>query len=48
MADDVEGCAHEACNCAKGADSDYCSAYCESAEGVTELKCECGHAACEM
>ena len=42
-------CAHEACSCAKAPDSDYCSAYCETAKDadVVEALCGCGHAGCK-
>jgi hypothetical protein len=45
---DVKTCAHEGCNCAATDDSDYCSAYCESAgdADVTAIACECGHDGC--
>jgi hypothetical protein len=48
MADNVETCDHEGCSCARTGDSDYCSAYCETADDadVTALTCECGHAGC--
>jgi hypothetical protein len=47
MADEVEKCAHGICRCAKTDDSDYCSPYCESADDVTAIACECGHPGCE-
>jgi hypothetical protein len=44
MADEVERCDHEGCKCARTEDSDYCSAYCETADDadVTAIACERG------
>jgi hypothetical protein len=42
-------CAHENCVCtvSKGGDfGAYCSSYCREAKGITDLRCECGHAGC--
>jgi hypothetical protein len=41
-----EKCAHEGCSCRAGADSKYCSAYCESARDKTEIACGCEHSQC--
>jgi hypothetical protein len=41
-----EKCAHEGCSCQAGADSKYCSAYCESARDKTEIACGCEHSQC--
>jgi hypothetical protein len=45
----TEKCAHESCVCLVPEDGEfgkYCSAHCEDAKDITELKCDCGHAAC--
>ncbi|MDP2319896.1 MAG: hypothetical protein Q8O42_11240 [Acidobacteriota bacterium] len=42
-------CAHPACKCLvpdNGAHGKYCSAHCEMAKDVSELKCDCGHPGC--
>ncbi len=41
-------CAHEACHCIVMTDEfdGYCSAHCQDAKDLSELRCECGHAAC--
>ena len=40
-------CAHAGCSClVADDDSDYCSAYCESAGSTTGIACECGHDGC--
>ncbi|HVG19155.1 MAG TPA: hypothetical protein VNI02_08880 [Blastocatellia bacterium] len=45
--DDRETCDHSICNCTvTDDDSDYCSAYCETAGDSTELACNCGHPGC--
>lgn len=52
MADERKECAHAGCVCMAGADSAYCSSYCEAAAGnivsdeVTTIRCECGHQGC--
>lgn len=46
MADTSKICEHGICSCAATDDSDYCSAYCETAGDMTELACNCGHAGC--
>ena len=42
-------CKHEFCYCLKGADSDFCSSYCETAKDadVVEPFCGCGHPGCK-
>ena len=45
----VEKCAHQSCVCIVhegGEFGDYCSAHCQEAKDLTELRCECGHDAC--
>ncbi len=44
--DDREKCEHVICTCMADEDSDYCSAYCESAGDSVELACNCGHPGC--
>lgn len=42
-------CAHPLCECLVSDDSEFgnfCSAQCETAKDVTELKCDCGHPGC--
>jgi hypothetical protein len=42
-------CAHPACKCLVPDNSQfgkYCSAHCETAQEVSELKCDCGHPGC--
>ncbi len=43
-----EKCAHGVCACSARRDSNYCSDYCEDAEGakVTEIACGCEHPDC--
>ena len=41
-----EKCAHAGCSCLASSDSKYCSAYCESAKGKTEIACGCEHPGC--
>ncbi len=44
-----EKCKHQSCMCIVAADGefgDYCSAHCDDAKDLTELRCECGHAGC--
>ena len=46
MANDVK-CVHPGCNCPAAEGSDYCSEQCShSQDNVTELRCNCGHEAC--
>ncbi len=47
MADENK-CAHDICQCAKAADSDYCSQHCEDAvdQDIVEIRCDCGHQNC--
>jgi hypothetical protein len=42
-------CAHPACQCTVANDEfgAYCSAHCQDAGELTELRCECGHSACQ-
>ena len=42
----TEKCAHPNCTCPAGADSKYCSPYCEAAKDTTEIFCDCGHGSC--
>ena len=44
--DDNKTCKHTICTCKRADDSDYCSAYCETAGGSVELGCNCGHKGC--
>jgi len=49
MNDEQEKCAHPACGCLVEEDGDfgeYCSAHCEDAADLNELRCECGHPGC--
>ena len=46
MASEVKKCAHEGCKCTVGDGQKYCSTICEDSKDVTELVCECEHAAC--
>ena len=42
-------CAHPACDCIvpeKGEFGSYCSAHCQDAKSLNELRCECGHPQC--
>lgn len=48
MANEPNQCAHPSCQCPRGADSEYCSDYCEQTEDVTESRCDCGHAECSL
>jgi len=46
---DDNKCAHPACKCIvpdAGKFGKYCSAHCETAKDVSELKCDCGHPGC--
>ena len=46
---DTEKCAHPACQCMVGKDSEhgkYCSEYCQAAGDVAEIRCDCKHPAC--
>ena len=45
----LEKCAHPSCDCMvadKGEFGAYCSAHCQDAKQLNELRCECGHAQC--
>jgi len=42
---DAKKCAHTGCTCTV-TDGKYCSPYCESAKGRTEISCGCEHADC--
>ena len=47
--DTMEKCAHESCVCMVGKDGEfgkYCSAHCQDAKDLAEIRCECGHAGC--
>jgi len=48
MADNGK-CKHDICTCSAKPDSDYCSDHCKEAEaqGIIEIRCDCGHAHCE-
>ncbi len=46
MAEQVQKCAHPACNCTVASGEKYCSTYCHDAGGKTELMCNCGHPNC--
>ena len=46
MAEEAKTCDHPGCTCVAGDDSDYCSPFCETAAGSTELSCNCGHTGC--
>jgi hypothetical protein len=48
MSTGSEKCAHPACRCAAGPDNKYCSQSCKEAADLTEIACQCGHAACEI
>lgn len=42
-------CAHEGCKCNvpdNGQFGKYCSAHCQNAKDLTELRCDCGHPGC--
>jgi hypothetical protein len=41
-----EKCAHKGCSCMAGANSKYCSPYCEAAKNTTEIACGCEHSQC--
>lgn len=43
----VTKCAHPPCNCVPADGKKYCSEPCADAKGVTELTCQCQHAACQ-
>ncbi len=47
--EDDNKCAHNACSCTVTNDEDYCSEHCEDAEDqdIIEIKCDCGHSACQ-
>ena len=49
MAKSSEKCAHQSCVCMvpeNGEFGAYCSAHCQDAKDLTELRCECGHPGC--
>jgi hypothetical protein len=49
MPDELQKCAHPACNCmvAKGGEwGKYCSETCKEKGQQTELRCECRHPGC--
>ena len=49
-ANEVDKCAHPACNCRVSSTSEfgkYCSQHCEQAKDIVELKCDCGHPGCQ-
>lgn len=46
MADTENKCEHTACSCQAAPNSKYCSPYCESAKGRSEISCGCGHEGC--
>jgi hypothetical protein len=39
-------CAHGSCKCIVADGKHYCSQICEDSKDVTDIKCDCGHAAC--
>jgi hypothetical protein len=41
-------CAHPACTCTVGKDTNYCSQYCKDAGGTMEISCNCGHQGCAI
>ena len=46
---DASKCAHPGCSCTVSKDSQYgkyCSEHCQKAGDITELRCDCHHAAC--
>ena len=46
-----EKCKHQSCVCMVqegGEFGDYCSAHCQEAKDLTELKCDCGHPGCRV
>lgn len=49
MTDDDNKCGHDACVCRVADDEDYCSEHCEDAvdQDIVEIRCDCGHPACE-
>ncbi len=46
MADTSKKCAHPSCKCIAPEHQKYCSSSCEDAGDLTEINCNCGHAAC--
>ena len=45
----AEKCAHQSCLCLVSEGGEfgaYCSAHCQDAKDLTELRCECGHPGC--
>jgi len=50
MPDTPKKCAHPACSCMVGKDSEwgkYCSEICKEKGQQTELRCECRHPECD-
>ncbi|HET9371467.1 MAG TPA: hypothetical protein VFO19_14505 [Vicinamibacterales bacterium] len=43
-------CAHPACNCMVHDDTfgEFCSAHCQEADDMPEIRCECGHPECNL
>jgi hypothetical protein len=39
-------CAHPACNCQTADGQKHCSEVCADAQRISELTCQCQHAAC--
>jgi hypothetical protein len=46
MAEGNNKCAHETCSCTTGADTKYCSSFCEDSKDIITLMCKCGHPEC--
>jgi len=46
MSEQMNKCAHPACNCVIEGDAEYCSSFCRNARESTETNCKCGHADC--
>ena len=47
----IEKCAHSSCDCrvnTEGEFGKFCSAHCESAKDIVDLRCECGHPVCDV
>jgi hypothetical protein len=44
---ETKKCAQPACSCTVPKGEDYCSTYCESTKGTTEIMCKCGHPGCK-
>jgi hypothetical protein len=43
---DLKKCAHPSCNCVTA--EKYCSISCEEGSDVTDIACQCKHAACDV